>query len=214
MKNTRSLAFALASLVALVACDGVAISPLYETQLDLCAEENASLYAERVADCRARFLADGACAGVIGLRGDLLGEPVVVAAELVESSVIDAELPDTAIVRDRVVLLGAAPYFRFVLQLDLLGGAVDLGDTSRMLTIGGGTSHPSGWSTDALARAYLRLTSPPDSDDLPLNEGAIEITRQTPTESAGRFAFTRSDLDIEGCFHAFTSDRMIIMEDP
>lgn len=214
MKRPRP--FALAALfLPLLACDGVDIAPLYELEVDLCAPENAEAFAARVADCRARFVADGSCAGVFSMSGMLLEEPITVDAELDESSLVDAELPDDTFVRDRVSMLGASPYFRFVLIFYLLGGAIDLGDTNRPLTIGGAMSHPPGWSSDSSARADLRISAPPDSDDLSISSGEVVITRQTLTESAGTFSFVRGEnTALDGCFHAFTNLRTTSMESP
>jgi hypothetical protein len=201
--------------MCLAGCDGVSISTLYAREIDLCSEENADLYAERVASCRAQFLADGSCAGVFSFTGVLLDEPVTLDTDLLESSLLDQELPDLSIVRDRVQLQGESPYFRFVLLFYLLGGAEDLGATQRELTIGGSMNHPPGWSTDAFARADLRITAPPDSSDLAISSGNVVITTQTQTESAGTFVLERGEAtSLSGCFHAFTNSRMIESEDP
>lgn len=217
--NTTHVLRLLSSFAALglAACDGVAITTLYESELDLCLPENAEILAARIDDCRVRFLADGSCAGVMSFSGTLADEAVVVETELDEARLLDAELPDLSVVRDELELYGASPYFRFVLVLYMLGGAADLGDTSRALDVGGALSHPPGWSNDALMRTDLRISAPPDSLDFPLTSGSIVITTQTLTESAGRFSFSRgapSATDLEGCFHAFTANRQIATEEP
>lgn len=212
--SPRPLLFlALSSLAQ--ACEGVEIAPLYERETDLCSEQNTGLFAERVAECEERFLEDGSCAGVFSFAGTLLGEPVIVDSELDESSFVDAQVAELTVVRDRVLLLGSSPYFDFVLVFYLLGGDADLGDVNRELTIGGMMQHPSGWSSDALTRADLRVTAPPDSDDLAMTGGSVLITRQTLTESAGRFMFERGEeTSLSGCFHVFTQDRTINTESP
>jgi len=203
--------------VHLAGCDGVAITTLYESELDLCLPENAEIFAMRVAECRARFLSDGSCAGVMSFSGTLADEPVAVETELEQARILEAELPDLSVVRDELELYGESPYFRFVFVLYMLGGATDLGETNRTLDVGGALSHPAGWSSDALMRTDLRITAPPDSLDFPLTAGNIVITTQSLTESAGRFSFSRgapSATELDGCFHAFTTDRSIAMELP
>ena len=187
--------------------DGVGLVPLYETEIDLCTAERADELASRVDACRAAHELDGSCAGVMSFTGTLFGEAVVVDTELVETEEDQAVFPDESAALDVLTLYGDSPYFAFRIAHSLIGGAPDLGDASRVLEIGGTTDNDPGWSTDALARAEVRISAPPDSVDLAMTRGQLVMTYQTAGEHAGTFSFARGADTLTGCFHAFSTTR-------
>lgn len=185
--------------------DGVGLVPLYETEIDLCAADRVDELASRVEACRAAHELDGSCAGVMSFAGTLFGEGLVVDTELVETEEDHAVFADDSSAFDVLTLYGDSPYFAFKFALSLIGGAPDLGDTSRVLEIGGPTGNDPGWSTDAFARAEVRISAPPDSVDLAMTRGQLVITYQTAGEHAGTFSFARGADTLTGCFHAFST---------
>lgn len=212
---SRRAPIALAGFAILLAgCpDGVTIVPLYDTELDLCAPEMAETYAARVEDCRARWEADGSCAGVISFHGRLFAEEVRVDADLFETGVDYAVFPDVTRALDALELYGASPYFDFRMVLSLLGGAPDE-PGPRALSLGLPTDIEEGWSTDAAFRCALRVAAPPDSQDLSMTNGELVITLQSDDEHAGTFSLRRGTTEaIDGCFHAFTTAPQLTFEE-
>lgn len=198
----------LAGALLLAGCDGgVDLVPLYAQEVYLCTEAMAPELEARVQDCRARFLEDGSCAGVISFTGRIEDEDVTVDTELERTEADYAVFPDASAALDTLSLYGYSPYFEFRIVINMIGGAPEYTGPARTLALGGPTDLEEGWSTDLFTRVALRVAAPPDSQDYALSRGEVTITLQDEDEHAGTFTLERGTSEsITGCFHSFTSE--------
>lgn len=197
------LRIGVAALVTgLVGCGPLDLTSAYTDQRPICSDPE--LFAELIADCRARWDDDRSCAGVLGFEGALEGVDVVVESELDISSFDQVQTLDGPIVRDRIALTGRSPYFEYTLTFKHVGGSIDEPDApSRQLEVGEGDSILD----DDLTEASFRLATGIESDDSTASAGYLISTLQLVDEQIADFRLEFDNGDaIEGCVHALGTE--------
>jgi hypothetical protein len=186
----------------------------YDGEHDLCSDEFAEEYADRVEACRKRWRKDKSCGGVVSFSGTLQGVEVVVDAELEGTEIRDIQI-DGVNYRDRLRLAGMSPYFEFELAAKLLGGDTGRTLTDRELVVNPAVDRESTWFEDARTDLELGLQAGTLSD-VQLTSGSFVLEEQNADVSRGHFAGRSADelTDLRGCFHAFTTESLLELGEP
>lgn len=135
------LCLGLTCSASLAACVAPLEAPsAFEDQQYLCDPGHADTWRARIESCRAAFVADGSCLGVISLRGILDNQNVVMDSPVTRLAITDSPNRDGTVVRD-YFFRGSAPYFDF--SMDLTGFAVPPAHSTNGLIIATATCDPA-----------------------------------------------------------------------
>lgn len=204
-----------AAVCAALACScAVENRSAFDDERFLCAAELAHEWQAEQERCRTAFDVDRSCPGVVSFAGDLQGSPVVVDTELTGSEFKDQLRADSTLRRTQTLIQGESPYFVFSLRFTSVGGALLEDSPLRELAISRvPTSEPALALDDALAHAALGLSASNQSVEAPARAGSLLITKQATVEQSGSFDLEFEDGAIEGCFHVFTTTRVVVQEE-
>jgi hypothetical protein len=201
-------AFWLGAAIVLV-LEGCA-SPLdapsiYESELFLCAPDQADRFRVELERCRNEYQRDGSCGGLVSFTGRLYEQPLVVDARFDVSRFEDLLRADGVRIRNEVKLSGISPYFRFRVRFWEMGGDMS-GDERSLDVIAGQAPGPPQPFLDRFVRASVRLSASGQSVESSALTGNVSLSIQAVNEEAGTFHLGFGEDAIDGCFHAFLTE--------
>ncbi|HMJ51194.1 MAG TPA: hypothetical protein VK540_03940 [Polyangiaceae bacterium] len=204
-------AFWLCAAMALVV-EGCA-SPLdapsvYESEVFLCAPDQADRFNVELERCRNEYDRDGSCGGLVSFTGRLYNQPLVVDSRIDVSRFEDLLRADGVRIRDQVKLSGISPYFRFRVRFWEMGGDM-LGD-ERSLDVIASVAPGAQPFLDRFVHASIRLSASGQSVESPALNGNVSLSVQTVNEEAGTFHLGFGEDAIDGCFHAFLTEYSLL----
>jgi hypothetical protein len=184
--------------------DGFETESAYRGQRYLCSDTRRALMSELVEECRMSFEADASCAGVLSVTGTLEGQAMTFESLL--TMTLWGYQPESGRLLE-LDLRGASPYFNFNLGMESIGAVTST--SSRELRIDRGASLLRDGETDDAVRIELRVFVGGVSGDHlgTTDSGVVELSVKSEVEVTGEFYGDFSGDAIEGCFHAFATER-------
>jgi hypothetical protein len=182
---------------------------IYESEEFLCTPDRADEWQARIEECRRVRQQGGGCDGFLSFAGSVQAQSIVIDSQLEQVILEDSVLPDGARVRDVVKLDGVGPYFRFRLRFWDIGGSTAISAERSLQVVASQPVDPAGTLTDDYMGAALRLSASSQSLESAAQSGVVVIKHQTALEQAGSFQLQIHADEIEGCFHAFKSNRTL-----
>ena len=179
---------------------------VYESEVYLCAPEQADRWRTELERCRSEYERDGSCGGLVSWKGHLYQQPLTIESRFDVTRFEDLVRPDGVRIRNEMKLSGISPYFRFRFRFWEVGG--DMFGGERTLQVIGGQapgSEPQPF-LDRFVRASIRLSASGQSVESSALSGNVDLSLQAVDEQAGTFHFQFAEDAIDGCFHAFLTE--------
>ena len=145
----------VATALFLEGCSSALDAPsVYESELFLCAPDQAERWRVELERCRNEYERDRSCGGLVSFTGRLYRQPLVVDSRFDVSRFEDILRTDGVRIRNDVKLSGISPYFRFRVRLWEVGG--DMSGSERTLdVIAGQAPGPKPQPFEEIGRAHV-----------------------------------------------------------
>ena len=203
------LCVALALLVG--GCSSALDAPsVYESEVYLCAPDQADRWRVELQHCRDEYEGGGSCGGLVSFTGRLYGQPLTIDSRFDVARFEDV-LRDGVRIRNEMKVSGIGPYFRFRVRLWEVGG--DMSEGERSLQVIAGQTPGGEPLSDGFVRASVRLSASGQSVESSAVAGDVSLSLQVVNEQAGTFHFEFGQDAIDGCFHAFLTEYSLTAAD-